>query len=93
MLTMTDHAAMIIREITVGYEDTTGLRISLNSADGALDVAVTSGPAVGDQVVREGGAQVFVSEEATAPLDGRTLDASIDEADGTVTFTLTERHR
>jgi iron-sulfur cluster assembly protein len=93
VLTMTDNAAMIIREITVGYEATTGLRITLNSADGALDVSVTSGPGAGDRVVREDGAQVFVSEEAAEPLDGRTLDASIDETDGTVTFTVTERHR
>lgn len=91
MFAMTDNAVTIIREITVGLERTSGLRISRNSVDGALDVAVTSSPADGDQVVEEDGAAVFVAEDATEPLDGRTLDASIDAVDGTVTFTVGER--
>ncbi|WP_033346753.1 hypothetical protein [Catenuloplanes japonicus] len=89
MLILTDNAAMIIREITAGREATSGLRISRNTEDGVLDVVVTNAPADGDEIVESDGAAVFVDSEISAPLDGRTLDASVDAADGTVTFTVT----
>lgn len=91
MLVMTDTAAMVIREIVHGHAPTSGLRISRNSADGALDVAVTTEPAAGDHVIEQDGAAVFVAEDTRAPLTGKALDASVDPQDGTVTFLVTER--
>ncbi|GAB7046677.1 hypothetical protein [Catenuloplanes indicus] len=91
MLVLTDYAATIIREVTAGHKATSGLRISRGNTDGSLDVVVTDAPADGDEIVERDGAAVFLAREISAPLDGRTLDASVDADDGTVTFSVTGR--
>jgi Fe-S cluster assembly iron-binding protein IscA len=48
------------------------------TADGdgkaSLEFALAEAPLVGDEVVREGGATVFLDELASAVLDDKTLD-------------------
>jgi Fe-S cluster assembly iron-binding protein IscA len=53
-----------------------GLRISGTTSDGetALDFEVVEGPVNGDDVVRSGGAVVFLDETASALLADKTLD-------------------
>ena len=91
MLTMTDSAATEIRNLVAQPEvpDDGGVRIASNG-DGALTLALAAAPADGDAVVEEGGARVFLEEEAGKLLDDKQLDCGVD-AQGQVQFTLTQR--
>ena len=84
MLALTAQAATVIEGILDDSDagPDGGLRIS-GSTDGnggaELDFALTDAPAEGDEVVRDGGATVFLDEVAAAVLDDKTLDVEAHE--------------
>jgi Fe-S cluster assembly iron-binding protein IscA len=79
VLIMSEQAAAVIEQILAESEagPEAGLRIT-GSADGdgnaSLEFEVAEGPVEGDEVVREGGAAVFLDLIAAAALDDKTLD-------------------
>ncbi|MPZ59733.1 MAG: Fe-S cluster assembly protein HesB [Propionibacteriales bacterium] len=93
MLTLTENASTIIKTITGSGEEseTSGLRISSETSDSPdLSVAAAGGPEPSDQVIEEGGARVFLEENAAVTLDDKVLDAQVDSS-GAVQFTLIQQ--
>jgi len=95
MLLLSDQAIEVIRDIVADGDlgPESGLRISGASDNGetALDFELAEAPVEGDEVLREGGAVVFLDETAAAVLADKTLDVhahgdhfhfSLDEQDG-----------
>jgi Fe-S cluster assembly iron-binding protein IscA len=78
MLKITEQAAETIRGIMKDGEagPEGGLRISGTSSNGetALDFEVVEAAVDGDEVVRDGGAVLFLDETASAVLADKTLD-------------------
>lgn len=91
MLTLTENAAAVIRDITGQEEvpDGAGLRIATDGS-GALTLSLTPEPVQGDQVVNEQGARLFLDSDAAPMLDDKALDVSVD-GQGGVQFTLGEQ--
>lgn len=94
MLTLTGQAATVIEgilsESNAGPEG--GLRITGTAEEdgkASLEFALAEAPFDGDDVVREGGATVFLDELASAVLDDKTLD--VQEHDDHVHFSLGEQ--
>lgn len=77
MLTLTDDAQTLVRDITARPEvpEGGGLRIAPASSSEGLEVSLAAEPAPGDQVIDEGGARVFVEEQVASLLEESTLDA------------------
>ena len=78
MLVLSDQAVEVIRGL-VGESDVGpngGLRISGSGSNGetALDFQLAEEPEEGDEVLREGGAVVFLDETAATVLADKTLD-------------------
>ena len=93
MLTLTPNAVTAIRSLTSQQElpEQTGLRImSQDEGSTSFALALTEGPAAGDQVVEEGGARVFVESGAAVVLEDKALDAQVTEQ-GDVAFSLAEQ--
>lgn len=88
MVTLTDSAIALIRQLTVAKDlgDNGGVRIALGSTRGALSVKVADRPHTGDEVVDTGGARLFLDWSAARILDGNQLDASL--RDGSVRFAI-----
>ena len=95
MLTITNSAASAIRSLTSQPDQPveTGLRI-MKQGDGAssFQLALTEGPAAGDQVVEESGARVFLEAAAAAVLDDKSLDAQVNEQ-GDLAFRISDQDR
>ncbi|MDQ6715986.1 MAG: Fe-S cluster assembly protein HesB [Actinomycetota bacterium] len=90
MLTLTENASTIVKTITeqTSESDSAGLRFSQADPEaGGLGVAPVEQPEPGDQVVEEGGARVYLEEQAAAVLDDQVLDAVVDQG-GSVQFTI-----
>lgn len=87
MLTMTDSAVAVIRELTARQDGSphSGLRIATDQEAGRLTLALAESPVHGDQVVDSQGARVFLDPPAAQVLDGKELDAAVD-AQGRVQF-------
>ena len=84
MLSLTTNASAVVKQIVdqAGGDDS-GLRISQQTPDApALDVAPTSAPEPGDQVVETDGARLFLGEHAANTLDDKVLDAQVDQTGG-----------
>jgi len=94
MLTVTDNAAAVIRDITAQDEvpPGAGLRISTDPTAGSLTLSVTPQPEEGDQVVDASGARLFVDAEAAPLLEDKALDADVD-SEGGLQFILAELPR
>ncbi|ASW53823.1 iron-sulfur cluster assembly accessory protein [Plantactinospora sp. KBS50] len=92
MLTLTDNAVLVIRDLTAQQEvpDGAGLRIATDPEAGALTLALAEAPAQGDQVVDNSGARIFLDADAAQLLDDKALDAAVD-AQGAVQFGFAER--
>jgi Fe-S cluster assembly iron-binding protein IscA len=88
VLTLTDSAATEIRNLVADPQipEDGGVRIASN-ADGALTLALASGPAEGDDVVDQDGARVFLEPHAGELLDDKLLDAGVDTA-GNLQFSI-----
>ena len=90
MLTLTQNACEVVKTITEQstQAEGAGLRISPQDSDpSALTVAPADGPQTGDQIIEEGGARIFLEENAAVVLDDKVLDAMVDQTGG-VQFAL-----
>jgi Fe-S cluster assembly iron-binding protein IscA len=89
MLTVTENAGRAIEAIVANAEmpDGSGLRIDTpeelpatpDRSGVPLQLEVTSQPAAQDQVVRGGGAKVFIAPAAAPLLDDKVLDIRVRE--------------
>lgn len=88
MLTLTENACSIVKRYTDHPDtpDQAGLRI-MSTPEAQLAVTTADEPAAGDQLVEQDGAKVYLDAGAAEQLDGKVLDAGIDEA-GNVQFGL-----
>ena len=93
MLTLTENASMIVKDINEqivaqqGHPDA-GLRISSEPGpEPSFAVSAVDEPTATDQVVEQDGARVFLDETAQTTLDDKVLDASVDQG-GNVSFAL-----
>ena len=90
MLTLTENASTIVRDITSqpGLADTAGLRITSEDApEPTFAVSAAEAPEPGDQTVEQDGATVYLDQAAATMLDDKILDAAVDTA-GKVEFAL-----
>ena len=89
MLTLTDRAAETIRSLISqpGIPAETGLRMSMQGADGGSLTLSLEGPQPGDTVIEDAGAKVFVQEDVAGIVNDGELDAELDE-EGQASFTL-----
>ena len=90
MLTLTDTATTLVKEIVSrsGGPDGAGLRI--NAQDPAATefaVEIVPTPEERDAVVEQEGARVYLGETAARALDDKTLDARLSD-DGRVAFDI-----
>ncbi|MEJ3748198.1 hypothetical protein WEI85_44225 [Actinomycetes bacterium KLBMP 9797] len=92
MLTLTENAAQVIRDLTDQPEvpEGAGLRIATDPTAGALTLSLAAEPAAGDQVVDEAGARLFLESTAAEILDDKALDAAVDP-NGAVQFAVAEQ--
>lgn len=88
MLTLTENATLIVKELTTAPDvpETAGLRIS-SAAEEGFAVTATPQPEPGDQIVEQDGATVYLDPPAAEQLDTMVLDAGVDES-GNVQFGL-----
>ncbi|WP_323791424.1 Fe-S cluster assembly protein HesB [Nocardioides sp.] len=89
MLTLTENASTIVREITTqpGLPETAGLRITADGDQSSFAIAAADGGEPADQVVEQAGATVYLDEQAAVVLDDKILDAAVDDS-GQVEFAL-----
>lgn len=89
MLTLTDSASTLIKNLADQTDSTAnvGLRISSTEGIGGLTIDLTPGPEPTDEVVEADGARVFLEENAATVLQDKVLDAQLDEG-GSVTFAI-----
>jgi iron-sulfur cluster assembly protein len=98
MLMVTENAGQAIESIVANAEmpDGSGLRIdaseeppaTLDRSGVPLQLQVASQPAEQDQVVREGGAKVFIAPRAAPILDDKVLDVRVSEDKERVQFVI-----
>ena len=92
MLTLTENASTIVRDITAQIQPTeaadAGLRITTDDTpEPAFAISATEGPQPGDAKVEQDGATVYLDGLSAAQLDDKVLDASLDPG-GNVQFAL-----
>ncbi|WGL50596.1 Fe-S cluster assembly protein HesB [Nocardioides sp. BP30] len=89
MLTLTENASTIVKNITHQPEapDTAGLRITSDDASQTFEVTAAPTAHPGDRVVEQDGATVYLDERAAELLDDKILDAAVDP-EGRVEFAL-----
>jgi iron-sulfur cluster assembly protein len=95
MLTLTDTAAQVIRDLSAQAMDSpdTGVRISSESdGTGSLVLSIVERPEPADQMVESEGARLFLDPQVVEMLDDKSLDADVDEGGG-VAFLVTEQSR
>lgn len=93
MLTLTDTAVQVIRDLSSQGADSgdTGVRISSRTdSAGSLALSVVEGPEPSDQVIEAAGARVFLDPTAANVLDDKSLDADVDDQ-GSVAFLIVEQ--
>ncbi|GAA3814040.1 hypothetical protein GCM10022226_38550 [Sphaerisporangium flaviroseum] len=85
MLTLTDNAAKVIRDLNAQSDEATekGIRISSQDEDaGSLLLSVADGPESTDKVIESEGAKVYLDPVAATVLEDKALDANIDDQGG-----------
>ncbi|MEU5786852.1 iron-sulfur cluster biosynthesis family protein [Micromonospora purpureochromogenes] len=92
MLTMTDNAVMVIRDLALQQDvaQDGGLRIAADTDAGSLTIELVPEPAQGDKVVDNQGARIFLDEDAAELLEDTSVDAVVDD-EGVVQFGFTEK--
>lgn len=93
MLTLTESAVSAIRSLTSQREPgpESGLRIMTpDEGESSFQLALAEAPKVGDQVVEEGGARVFLEGPVAAALDDKSLDAQVNDQ-GDLAFRLADQ--
>lgn len=88
---ITQDAAEAIAQALAEEPDSSGFRIaersySLNGSGPAIQMELASEPEEEDQVIEDRGVRLFVDPRAAATLDGKVLDAEIEQ--GEVRFAL-----
>jgi iron-sulfur cluster assembly protein len=92
MLTLTDNAASIVKDLAdrVTGTESGGLRIATQETDPTnYEVTLTPLPQADDLVVENDGAHVFLESNAADALSDKTLDATVDDG-GAVRFSIGE---
>jgi Fe-S cluster assembly iron-binding protein IscA len=88
MLTVTENARAIVKEITEkSPEEVTALRITADDGSQAFAVSAVGAAEPGDQTVEDGGATIHLDPTAAQQLDDKVLDAAVDQTGG-VQFSL-----
>jgi len=92
MLTMTDNAVLVIRDLAEQQDvaEGGGLRIAADTDAGSLSIELVPQPAQGDQVVDNQGARIFLDPDAAELLNDTSVDAVVDE-EGIVQFGFTTK--
>ncbi|GGL89336.1 MULTISPECIES: adhesin [Micromonospora] len=92
MLTMTDNAVLVIRDLAAQQDVSAdgGLRIAADAEAGSLTIELVPEPVRGDQVVDSSGARIFLDSDAAELLNDTSVDAVVDD-DGVVQFGFAER--
>jgi len=82
MLTLTENASSVIKQVSENGESN-GVRIAQPSAtDENFTLSAAAGPEIGDQVVEEDGARVYLESNAADTLSDKVLDAQVDSGGG-----------
>ncbi|WFE50047.1 MULTISPECIES: adhesin [unclassified Micromonospora] len=92
MLTMTDNAVLVIRDLA-NQQDVAeggGVRIAADTEAGSLTVELVPEPVQGDRVVDNQGARIFLDEDAAELLGDASVDATVDD-EGIIQFGFTEK--
>jgi iron-sulfur cluster assembly protein len=94
MLALTEGAVDAVKRLVESSDETTdssGLRMVAEPVGlrTNLQLSVVPLPAEDDQIIEEQGARIFLEPEAAALLDGKVLDASVEQ--GQVAFTLADQ--
>lgn len=90
MLTLTENASTIVRDITSqeGFPENGGLRISSEGGEpSGLTINAAEQPQPEDQVIEQEGATVYLDQDAAQLLDDKVLDAAVD-TEGRVEFAI-----
>jgi len=92
MLSVTDHAANAIRDITQqdAVPPGSGLRIAADETGASLILSLVAQPFEGDQVVDQSGARLFLDSQAALLLDDKELDVTVDPS-GDVQFAVADQ--
>ncbi|MCW3815516.1 adhesin [Micromonospora sp. DR5-3] len=92
MLTMTDNAVLVIRDLAEQQDvaEGGGLRIAADTDAGSLSIELVPQPTQGDQVVDNQGARIFLDADAAQLLNDTSVDAVVDE-EGIVQFGFTTK--
>lgn len=92
MLTMTENAVMVIRDLALQQDvaEDGGLRIAADTDAGSLSIELVPQPVQGDQVVDNQGARIFLDADAAELLNDTSVDATVDD-EGIVQFGFTEK--
>jgi iron-sulfur cluster assembly protein len=82
MLTLTENASSVIKQVVENGESN-GVRIAQpTQTDENFTLAAAAGPEVGDQVVEDNGARVYLESNAADTLSDKVLDAQVDSGGG-----------
>ena len=89
MLTLTENASTIVRDITTqpGLPETAGLRITSDGDQSSFAIAAADNAEPADQVVEQAGATLYLDPQAATVLEDKILDAAVDDS-GQVEFAL-----
>ena len=90
MLTLTQNATLIVKEIAdqSGGTEGSGLRITAEPGpEAGLSVTTAETAEPGDAVLEQDGATVYLDQDAATMLDDKVLDAAVDPS-GKVEFAL-----
>ncbi|PWU58752.1 adhesin [Micromonospora globispora] len=92
MLTMTENAVMVIRDLALQQDvaEGGGLRIAADTDAGSLSIELVEQPVQGDQVLDNQGARIFLDADAAELLNDTSVDATVDD-EGIVQFGFTEK--
>ncbi|KAB1911709.1 iron-sulfur cluster assembly accessory protein [Micromonospora sp. AMSO31t] len=92
MLTMTDNAVLVIRDLANQQDvaEEGGLRIAADTDAGSLSIELVEQPAQGDQVIDDQGARIFLDADAAELLNDTSVDATVDD-EGIVQFGFTDK--
>ncbi|GAA2188631.1 adhesin [Micromonospora lupini] len=92
MLTMTDNAVLVIRDLANQQDvaEDGGVRIAADADAGSLTVELVPEPEQGDHVVDNQGARIFLDPDAAELLGDASVDATVDD-EGIIQFGFTEQ--
>jgi iron-sulfur cluster assembly protein len=86
MLMITHDAAEAINQALAEEPDSSGFRIaertySLNGSGPAIHMELASEPEAEDEVIEDQGVRLFVDPRAAKTLEGKVLDAEVEEGE------------